>query len=161
MLTERHDGSRDFDFLLGHWHVHNRQLRHRLQGSDEWREFDATQSVQLILGGLGNLDEMETDLQGTRFIGLSLRLYNPETKLWSIYWVDNRSAELQPPVVGSFRDGVGLFSGADICNGQPVIARFIWSEITDNSARWEQAFSPDAGQTWETNWIMTFQRRPA
>ncbi|MCB0008650.1 MAG: hypothetical protein KDE04_19430, partial [Anaerolineales bacterium] len=74
---------------------------------------------------------------------------------------DNRSAELQPPVVGSFRDGVGLFTGADVCNGQPVIARFIWSEITDNSARWEQAFSPDAGQTWETNWIMTFQRQLA
>ena len=28
-------------------------------------------------------------------------------------------------------------------------------------ARWEQAFSPDRGQSWETNWIMDFRRADA
>jgi hypothetical protein len=31
---------------------------------------------------------------------------------------------------------------------------FIWSAITSSSAHWEQAFSVDGEETWETNWIM-------
>ncbi|HTE65485.1 MAG TPA: DUF1579 domain-containing protein, partial [Candidatus Binatia bacterium] len=35
---------------------------------------------------------------------------------------------------------------------------FVWSDITRNSCRWEQAFSPDAGKTWEVNWVMESTR---
>ena len=157
---KRPDGSRDFDFLVGRWRVHNRRLLHRLKQSSAWEEFEATVSFRLILGGLGNVDEFETDHWTPRFFGMSLRLYNPATRLWSIYWADNRSGALLPPVTGAFSDGVGVFEGADECGGQPVISRFTWSEITDTSARWEQAFSPDARRSWETNWIMQFHRIP-
>jgi len=157
---KRPDGSRDFDFLVGRWRVHNKRLLHRLKQSSAWEEFEATVSFRLILGGLGNVDEFETDHWTPRFFGMSLRLYNPATRLWSIYWADNRSGALLPPVTGAFSDGVGVFEGADECGGQPVISRFTWSEITDTSARWEQAFSPDARRSWETNWIMQFHRIP-
>jgi hypothetical protein len=154
------DGSRDFDFLLGRWRVQNRRLVHRLKHSSDWEEFEATVTARGVLGGLGNVDEFETDHWGPRFLGMSLRLYNPGTRLWSIYWADNRSGALLPPVIGSFSDGVGVFEGPDECAGQPVISRFTWSEITGTSARWEQAFSPDARGSWETNWIMRFSRLP-
>ncbi len=36
--------------------------------------------------------------------------------------------------------------------------RFRRSAITPTRARWEQAFSVDAGATWEANWIRDFQR---
>ena len=152
------DGSHDFDFLLGRWHVQNRRLLLRLKGSDEWEQFDATLEVRSILGGLGNIDEFVTDQWGPRFVGMSLRLYNPQTRLWSIYWVDNRAGVLLPPVVGSFTNGAGRFEGPEEHDSQPVIARFTWSEITGSNAHWEQAFSPDSGRTWETNWIMQFHR---
>ncbi len=152
------DGSRDFDFLIGRWHVRNRRLLQRLSGSDAWEEFDARLVVRPILGGLGNVDEFETDHWSPRFLGMSLRLYNPRTGLWSIYWADNRTGVLQPPVVGAFADGVGLFEGPDECDGRPVVSRFTWSEIADESARWEQAFSADARRSWETNWVMRFRR---
>lgn len=157
-MKQELDGSHDFDFLLGRWRVRNERLLERLKGSDEWEQFEATLDVRPILGGLGNIDEFITDHWGGRFIGMSLRLYNPQTRLWSIYWADNRTGLLQPPVAGSFAEGIGRFEGNDMSEGQPVISRFIWSEITNKSARWEQAFSPDDGKTWETNWIMLFHR---
>jgi len=36
--------------------------------------------------------------------------------------------------------------------------RFVWSNVTAPTPRWEQAFSADGGETWETNWVMEFTR---
>ncbi len=151
--------ARDFDFLTGKWAVHNRRLVERLADCDEWSEFDATLEVRPILAGLGNMDQYRITAGGRYFEGVSLRLLDLASHHWSIYWVDTDTGRLQPPVIGQFTDGVGTFHGADTCNGQPVNARFVWSDITENSARWEQAYSPDEGETWETNWVMEFQRQ--
>ncbi len=154
-------GVHDFDFLFGSWQVVNERLKSRLTGSDEWETFTATQECQPILGGAGNVDRMTATWRGVAFEGVSLRVFNPTTDEWSIYWVDTVTHELQPPVVGKFVNGLGLFYGDDQHAGKPVVARFIWSDITADAARWEQAFSEDHGKTWETNWIMTFTRRRA
>ena len=156
-----HEGARDFDFLSGSWQVRNDRLISRLTNSDEWEQFEAIGKCELVLGGLGNVDRMIGTWRGTEFEGLSLRLFSPATGQWSIYWADSSSGELLPPVVGRFVDGVGEFYGDDQHEGQPVFVRYRWSEITTKSARWEQAFSTDQGETWETNWIMTFTRRQA
>ncbi|MGI8857155.1 MAG: hypothetical protein ACR2JW_15530 [Thermomicrobiales bacterium] len=162
MATEQtHAGPHDFDFLFGSWHVVNERLTSRLTNADEWERFEATHECWPLLGGAGNGDRMRATWHGVDFEGVSLRIFNPATEQWSIYWVDNVSYELQPPVVGRFVDGVGEFYGDDQHEGTPVLARFIWSGITADAARWEQAFSTDRGETWETNWIMTFTRRQA
>ena len=151
--------SHDFDFLHGHWLVHNRRLRERLVGSTDWDAFDGMQVCRPILGGYGNEDELVTDAFGEhRFIGMTIRLFDPHKREWSIYWVDNRSVQLQPPVRGRFEHGVGTFLGRDTHAGTPVLARFTWTPISDDRARWEQAFSVDEGASWETNWIMELTR---
>jgi hypothetical protein len=43
-------------------------------------------------------------------------------------------------------------------NGQAVFVRFIFSDITENSFRLEQAFSADGGRSWEANWVANFER---
>jgi hypothetical protein len=151
-------GARDFDFLIGEWRIHNRRLTDRLVGADTWEMFEATLSVRSILGGLGNVDEFTADWNGTRVEALTLRVFNPHTEEWSLYWVDNMTAVVQLPVVGRFRGGRGEFFGHDAHNGIPVLVRFLWKDVTAHSATWEQAFSTDKGQTWETNWIMEFAR---
>jgi hypothetical protein len=149
---------RDFDFLFGKWKVHNRRLRDRLVGSEEWEEFDATQEARPLLGGLGNEDEFRTDYDGD-FIGMSFRFFDREKHQWVIYWADNRSTGmLAPPVVGSFSGDTGLFRGEDTHKGQPVLVRYLWKQVTTATPSWEQAFSVDDGQTWETNWEMSFTR---
>ena len=61
-------------------------------------------------------------------------------------------------MVGGFDRGVGTFYADETFNGQPVRVRFLWTETQTASPRWEQAFSPDGGKTWEVNWAMTFVR---
>ncbi len=152
-------GAHDFDFLFGSWHIVNERLTSRLSNANEWERFEAFQDCRPILGGMGNIDDFRPTWPGHEgFEGVSLRLFNPATERWSIYWMDT-SGELQPLVVGRFVDGVGEFFGDDQHQGKPVLVRFRWSDIAADSARWEQAFSTDRGETWETNWIMTLTRR--
>ena len=153
------NGARDFDFLIGDWRIVNRRLTERLVGADSWETFDATLSVQPTLGGLGNVDQFQADWNGKQVHAVTLRVFNPQTEEWSLYWVDSITAVVQPPVVGKFSDGVGEFFAQDKHNDTPVLARFIWNDITERSAHWDQAFSTDEGRTWETNWTMDFTRR--
>ena len=125
-------------------------------GSDEWDEFEATSVARPILGGSGNEDEFRTDHAGG-FIGMSFRFFDPATRRWSIYWADSRRpGELDPPVFGTFSERHRRLRGRDVFEGRPILVRFMWSGMTTPTPRWEQAFSDDDGETWETNWIMDF-----
>ena len=150
--------STDFDFWMGRWNVRNRRRARRLAGSDEWDEFDSKVAARPLPGGLGNEDVFCTEYGGG-FVGMSFRFYDPETDQWSIYWVDTRRPGLlDPPVVGTFTDGVGIFEGEDTLDGRPIRVRFTWSGVDTPRPRCEQAFSDDGGETWETNWVMDFTR---
>lgn len=151
------DGSRDFDFLIDGWKVHNRRLRARLAGSTEWDEFEATNVSHALPAGIGNEDEYRTDFGGG-FVGMAFRFFNKATKKWAIYWADSRYGTVDPPVVGSFAGDTGTFEGTDTFEGHPIRVRFIWSRVRTASPRWEQAFSADGGRTWETNWVMDLTR---
>jgi hypothetical protein len=155
--TRAGDGSHDFDFQTGRWRIRNERLVKRLQGCTDWETFEATQDARLLPGGLGNIDDFVTD-HWPGFVGMSLRLYDPSTRKWSIYWATNQTGILQPPVVGSFTDGVGVFEGRAELDGRPIVVRYTWSNITEARARWEQDFSADHGRTWEKNWIMVMTR---
>lgn len=147
----------DFGFLVGQWDVTHRRLSKWLSGSDQWTEFSGTARSQTYFNGAASIDEYDFPTLGTR--GLALRLFDPEARVWSIYWVSSRDGQLGRPVHGAFEAGVGEFHGDDEHDGQPVRARFLWTDLSDSSARWQQAFSVDDGKTWETNWHMDFSRR--
>jgi hypothetical protein len=150
----RHDGRHDFDFFHGRWQVHNRRLKVRHAGSDQWDEFAATLDCRPILDGLGNIDEY----RGADVHGISLRLFDPQTQQWSDRWANARDGALGAPALGSFTNGVGHFVGRDQDGDRTILARTLWSEITANSFTWEQAASLDEGATWETNWVMRITR---
>ena len=151
-------GLRDFDFLAGEWHVRHRVRR--AAGRDSWLEFDGTCSNRGLMDGWSNVEEHTFTQPAGVSRGVSLRAYDPKTGQWAIWWIDGRAPHnaLDPPVKGRFEDGVGTFHSDGTLDGKPIGMRFIWSRITPTSARWEQAYSADAGKTWETNWIMEFRR---
>lgn len=149
----------DFDFMIGSWRIHNYFLKGRLRGSTEWIEYDAEYDLRLLLSGLGNIDRYKAVREGRTIDGMTLRLFNPATGEWSLYWADNvRTGILQPPMLGKFRGDVGEFFGVEEVEGKKVLCRLRWLRGNPRSPQWEQAFSADGGKTWETNWIMTFTR---
>jgi hypothetical protein len=148
--------SHDFDFFFGSWRVHNRRLLKRLNACTEWETFEATQTCFPVLDGLGNTDQMNA-LDNTP-IGMSLRFFKRETAQWHIHWVSYSDGVMQPPVIGTFMNGVGTFEGVDIWETKLIIVRFLWTNIHTPTPRWEQFFSPDRGQSWEKNWEMNFTR---
>jgi hypothetical protein len=145
----------DFDFLQGTWAVANRRLKARLAGADEWDEFPARQVFWKLLGGVANVDEFDCPALG--FKGMSVRTLDLAQGRWSIYWVGSNDGILQPPVHGGFDGERGEFFGDDTFGGRPIRVRFRWT-VSETAPVWEQAFSPDGGASWETNWIMRFSR---
>ncbi|GAA1655654.1 hypothetical protein GCM10009744_55230 [Kribbella alba] len=147
----------DFDFLNGHFDVVHRQLIKPLTGSDEWEEHLGTCSARTHFDGAVSIDEMQFPAKG--FYGMSLRLFDPVEKEWSIYWINSKTYELFPPVRGRWADGSCWLVGEDEHEGRPILASYRWCDITDSTAHWVQAFSVDGGETWELNWTMDFTRR--
>ena len=148
----------DFDFFTGTWDIANRWRTDFLDSGSEWEQFPGISHASRHFDGNANFDEIVFPTKG--FAGLTLRLYNPDTGQWSLYWASKRTGTLFPPVTGVFKDGVGEFFGEDTYNDVPILARFRWTDITAASAHWEQAFSTDNGQTWLDNWYMDSTRRP-
>lgn len=153
------DGSHDFDFFMGRWAVRHRRLKERLAGCQEWVEFSGTSVAQPLLDGRANVDDNVLHLPQGAYRAVSLRAYDPEQQLWSIWWLDGRTpGRLDPPVVGKFVDGVGIFFADDTLASRPIRVRFRWTDTQSQTPHWKQAFSVGHGATWETNWLMDFTR---
>lgn len=148
-----------FDFLVGRWNVSHRRLKQRLAHSTDWETFDGTCDSQPMLAGQANVDDNTLHAPAGDFRAATVRLFDPATNAWAIWWFDSRRPhQLDPPLVGAFADGTGTFYSDDTFENRPIRVRFIWTHATPDAAHWEQAFSDDAGKTWETNWVMEFRR---
>jgi hypothetical protein len=150
--TER-DGQHDFDFEIGTWKTHLSRLLHPLTGSTTWINLEGTSVVRKVWNGRANLVELEVDGPTGHIEGLSLRLYNPQSHQWSLNFANSNSGALGQPTIGGFNNGRGEFFDQESFNGRTILVRNVWSDITPNSCRFEQAFSDDGGKTWEVNWI--------
>jgi len=151
----------DFDFIIGEWTVLNKRLVNRLVESNEWVEFEADYKSWHVLNGFGNMDEMRVGEGPEEFCGLSMRIYNPEKKEWTIYWADteNIANGINPQVKGSFNGKRGVFIGEELYKSKLMQLRFIWESRSEDEAYWEQAYFDESKKEWETNWTMTFKRK--
>jgi hypothetical protein len=145
----------DFDFFEGGWTAHQRRLRVRGVGSNDWDEFPSSLCMKLFLDGIATVDEVSFPTKG--WSGLTIRAFSREKRQWSIYWVSSKTGEMGPPQIGGFDGDRGEFYGDDEDGGHRVLVRYVWTKQPPDHARWEQAFSRD-GKTWETNWIADFTR---
>jgi len=155
------DGAHDFDFLIGNWKAHVRRLPDRLNNSNTWVEYDGISNHKKILDSNSNFEEFEVTSTDKKLHikAQTLRLYNPASRQWSIYLVDVDNGTLGlPPVVGGFNGKRGEFFDQEDYKGRAILVRYVWLDISPQSARMEQSFSPDGGKTWEVNWVCELSR---
>ena len=156
--SRERDGQHDFDFEIGTWKTHVKRLVRPLTGSTTWVEYDGTSVVRKVMNGRANLVELVMDGPAGHFEGLSLRLYNPESRQWSLNFSNLAGGTMSIPTIGEFKNGRGEFFNQETLNGRSIFVRFIILDITPKSCRFEQSFSDDGGKTWELNWIATDTR---
>lgn len=157
-----HDGQRDFDFEIGRWAIHMRRLTHPLSTDDTWVSPQGyTHIVRKVWDGRASLAELANDRPSLHYDGLMLRMYDPTTHEWSIYWGSSAAGRLESPLVGHFANGRGEFFNHDTLDGKPILVRVIYSNITPTSFRTEQDFSADGGKSWQPNLVQTFTRLSA
>ena len=151
--TAPRSGAHDFDWEFGTWRTKLRYLQRPLSGSSTWVEYEGTSVIRPLLDGRMNMVELSIAGPAGRIEGVSLRLYDPGARQWSLNFSSVRSGTLSPPVFGEFKEGRGEFYGHESLAGRAILVRFIISNITPTSAHFEQAFSDDGGKSWEVNWI--------
>jgi hypothetical protein len=155
------DGGHGFDFLIGSWKVHLRKLANPLTGSAEWVQYDGTSVTHKVLGSNANLEEFKVDgaAPDLHIHAQTLRLYNPQSRQWSIYLLDvNKGTLGLPATVGAFIDGRGEFFDQEEWKGRWIQVRYQWTHEGGASALMQQSFSTDGGKTWEVNWICEMTR---
>jgi hypothetical protein len=149
----RRDGAHDFDFEVGTWKTHLRRLVHPLSGSSTWVEYEGTTVVRKVWSGRANLVELVADGPAGHLEALSLRLYNPDSRQWSLNFANSATGTLSQPTIGEFKNGRGEFFDQETLNGRAILVRFVITDVTPTSCRFEQSFSDDGGKTWELNWV--------
>jgi len=147
------DGAHDFDSHIGTWKTHLSRLQKPLTGSKTWVEYEGTTVVRKVWDGRANLVELTADGAAGHIEALSLRLYNPTSKQWSLNFSNSRGGTMSTPTIGEFKNGRGEFYASETLNERAILVRFVISSVKDDTIRFEQSFSDDGGKTWELNWI--------
>lgn len=143
---QQHDGQHDFDFVIGTWKSHASRLSHPLTGSRTWDQYDGISVSRKVWNGRANLTELEADGSAGHLEVLCLRLYNPDSHQWNLNYANSTEGTLATPVIGSFNSGRGKFYDQELFHGTAIFVRHVWSDITPESARFEQAFSNDGAR---------------
>src|ERR1700761_4458295 len=91
------DHQHDFDFEFGAWDVHIRRLLHPFTHSTDWVDYDGLSTVRKVWDGRANLGELKVNGSHGAIEGLSMRLYQPKTHQWSIFWSNAADGELATP----------------------------------------------------------------
>jgi hypothetical protein len=156
----RSDGQHDFDAHIGKFKTHVKRRLGILTGSDGWAEYEGISTVHSLWHGRANIVELQADGEHGHLEFLSLRLYNPKTRQWSLNAVNSSVGVLDTPTVGAFKNGRGEFYDREEFNGPSIMVRFVITSTSNDAFHFEQAFSADSGKTWEVNWIADDTRIP-
>src|SRR5690348_6652581 len=119
------DGQHAFDFEFGAWKAHLSRLLHPLTGSTTGVHYDGTSVVKKIWNGRANFGELEVDGPAGHIEGLTLRLYDPQSRQWKISWANSADGTLGQPMIGAFKDGRGEFYDQESLDGRAIFVRFV------------------------------------
>jgi hypothetical protein len=146
-------GENDFDPLIGSWKYLLKRRMNPLTGSTTWVDLEGTGVCYKLWNGRAQLDTIEVDGPTGHIEGLTLRLFNPQSRQWRLYWANSKDGAVAVPQIGQFKNGHGEFYAQDDLNEKNIFVRYDWTKLETDSPHFEQSFSDDGGKTWEVNWV--------
>lgn len=142
-----------FDFWAGNWDLH-------------WFEKDSVKAfgeniITKDLDGVVITENFKALTgQNKDYKGCSLSVFDNRTQSWRQTWVDNTNTYL--PFVGGKEGNTPFFEQRFTGrNGNSIIQKMFFKDITPNSFIWDWKASSDGGQTWVSNWQIFYQRKKA
>lgn len=151
--ADEQPGQRDFEPLLGRWNFHLKVRLNPLTGSTQWVDYTGSGECKPLWHGRAQLDTINLQGPTKRIEGLTVRLFNPRTHEWRLYWANSRDGLVVVPQIGQFKADHGEFYAQDSLDGRSILVKFDWSGLTSRSPHFEQLFSSDGGKSWEVNWV--------
>jgi hypothetical protein len=149
----------DFDFEFGPtWTAHMHRLAERLAHSHTWIDYRGTLVAHKLWNGRGNMSELVVTSGSSQIVGGALHLYDPQARVWSVWFANAATGTLGVPSVGRFENGRGLFYDREPYRGRMVLVRQQFTNVSPHTFDLHQAFSPDNGKTWEENLVINYTR---
>jgi len=143
------DGAHDFDFDVGVWKTDITRRVHPLAGSDETVHMTGVVTVSKLWKGRAQVEQIEADgPNGGHWEGMTVFLYDPQARQWSMNFANGSVGKMTPPMIGSLQNGRIQLYGADTFDGRPVKIRAVWSDFTPTSHTYQEFVSADGGATW-------------
>jgi hypothetical protein len=119
----------------------------------------ATNFIEWTTGGKVLQENFEIyQGQNKGFIGTSISVFNPTTKVWKQAWADNQGGYYD--FTGAFDDDKRIFqTQSRQVNGQPFQQRMVFYDFTEDAFTWDWESTNDGGKTWTLNWRIEYQRK--
>ncbi len=139
------DPATQFDFWLGAWDL-------------TWADGGhGTNQITKELDGKV-IHEHSAD-PGTKYLGESWSVWDPNARMWRQTWVDSQGAYMT--FEGGMADGRMELSRhePDKQTGQLYLWRMVFFNLTADSMEWEWKRSADEGVTWEVKWAIHYTRK--
>jgi len=146
-------GQRDFEPLLGRWNFHLKVRLRPFTGSTQWIDYTGPGECKPIWHGRAQLDTINLEGPTKHIEGLTVRLFNPKTHEWHLYWANSRDGLVVVPQIGQFKADHGEFYAQDVVDDKTILIKFDWSALKSKSPHFEQLYSDDGGKNWEVSWI--------
>lgn len=143
-MTKKLDPEEQFDFWLGDWRVSWGDNQH---GTNQIRKILDGKVIQENFDGYPSLP----------FRGMSLSVYDKINETWRQTWVDNEGNYWD--FIGSFKDERMVLATEDEIEGQEVMLRMVFYNISSDELDWNWESSRDNGQTWELKWHIHYERQ--
>lgn len=159
ILAPRVAPAHAFDYQFGTWRVHVARLLDPASGSSRWAQYDGTHVVTPLFNGSANIGVLEVTGPAGHIEGLQLRTYDASTQQWKLSFASGSDGDVQPPSVGRFANGQGVFFDSTRIGGRPARVRTVATRFTETTYRDVITYSYD-GNTWHPLWIASYAKMP-
>lgn len=139
---------KQFDFWVGEWSL-------TWPGDKPGEVAHGTNSIKRILDGCV-VEENFSGGNSMHLRGTSVSTFDGSGNRWKQTWVDNEGGYLD--FVGEFSSGQMILQGEAVRNGEKILQRMVWKNISANELDWSWESSADGGKTWQVNWPIHYKR---